>query len=263
VTGNSGANSADQFFGGARSFDNDDPNRFLGRSNIDHTNELSFGGSIGIKYGLHLAVIGHFFSAPPTSLTLDNTAGNTGQIFITDVNGDGVGGDLIQGTNPGSYMHSVKGKSLNQLINHYNAVYAGTPTPAGQALIAAGIMTQAQLTALGGVQQAIAPQPQNNPINNPAFRDFGFNASYPIKLKFLGGITIIPGAAMYNVFNMSNYGSQSGTLLNQGDFSPTLYGYVNSTNTPVEENNLRVSRNSGTFDAGGPRSSEFQLMVKF
>jgi hypothetical protein len=263
VTGNSGTNSADQFFGGARSFDNDNPNLYLGRSNIDHTNELSFGGSIGIKYGLHLAIIGHFFSAPPSSLTLDNTSGSTGQIFTTDVNGDGVGGDLIQGTNPGSYMHSVKGKSLNQLINHYNAVYAGTPTPAGQALIAAGIMTQAQLTALGGVQQAIAPQPQNNPINNPAFRDFGFNASYPIKLKFLGGITIIPGAAMYNVFNMSNYGSQSGTLLNQGDFSPTLYGYVNSTNTPVEENNLRVSRNSGTFDAGGPRSSEFQLMVKF
>ena len=182
----------------------------MGRSNIDHTNELSFGGSIGIKYGLQIGLIGHFFSAPPTTLTLDNTSGNTAQIFMTDVNGDGLGGDLIPGTNPGAYMHAVKGKSLNALINQYNSVYAGTPTPAGQALIAAGVMTQAQLTALGGVQQPISPQPQNNPLNNPAFRSFDFNATYPIKLKFLGNLSINPGVAMYNVFNMANYGNQSG-----------------------------------------------------
>ncbi len=263
VTSTSGTNNADQFFGGARPYDNDNPNLYMGRSNIDHTNELSFGGTIGIKYGLQLAVIGHFFSAPPNTLLLDATSGSTGQIFITDVNGDGLGGDLVPGTNPGAYMHSVKGKSLNALINQYNSSYAGTPTPAGQALIAAGVMTQAQLTALGGVQQPIALQPQNNPLNNPAFRDFGFNATYPIKLKFLGGISINPGVAMYNVFNMSNYGIQSGTLLNQADFDPSLYGYVNSTNTQYEQNNLRINRNSGTYDAGGPRSTEFQLMIKF
>jgi hypothetical protein len=261
VTATSGTNTADQFFGGARPYDNDNPNEYMGRSNIDHTNELSFGGSIGIKYGLQIGLIGHFFSAPPTTLTLDNTSGNTGQIFITDVNGDGLGGDLVPGTNPGAYMHSIKGKSLNALINQYNSVYAGTPTPAGQALIAAGIMTQAQLTALGGVQQAISPQPANNPLNNPAFRSFDFNATYPIKLKFLGGVSINPGVAMYNLFNMSNYGNQSGVLLNEADAGPL--GYVNGVNSEAEQNNLRVTRNSGTFDQGGPRSTEFQLMIKF
>jgi hypothetical protein len=254
VTSTSGTNTADQFFGGSRPNDNDNPNLYMGRSNIDHTNELSFGGSIGIKYGLQLAIIGHFFSAPPTSLTLDATSGSTGQIFMTDVNGDGLSGDLVPATNPGAYMHSVKGKSLNALINEYNSTQAGTVTPAGQALIAAGVMTQAQLTALGGVQQPIALQPHDNPISNPAFRDFGFNATYPIKLKFLGALTLMPGVAMYNVFNMANYGTQSGIL---------LYGYVNSTNTQVEQNQLRVNRNSCTFDAGGPRSTEFQLMIKF
>jgi hypothetical protein len=158
-------------------------------------------------------------------------------------------------------MHSIKGKSLNALINQYNSVYAGTPTPAGQALIAAGVMTQAQLTALGGVQQAISPQPANNPLNNPAFRSFDFNATYPIKLKFLGNLSINPGVAMYNVFNMSNYGTQSGVLLNEADAGPL--GYVNGPNSEVEQNNLRVTRNSGTFDQGGPRSTEFQLMIKF
>jgi len=263
------ANSTDQFFGGARPWNNDNPNQYMGRSDIDHTNELSFGGSIGIKYGLQFGLIGHFFSAPATSLTLDNTAGNTGQIFITDVNGDGVGGDLVPATNPGAFMHAVKGKSLNALINQYNSVYAGTPTPAGQALIAAGIMTQAQLTALGGVQQAIAPQPENNPINNPAFRSFDFNATYPIKLKFLGGLSINPGVAMYNVFNMSNFGNQLGTLLNTTDAAPfppdpgAPTGYVNTINSESALNRLRINRNSGTFDQGGPRSTEFQLMIKF
>jgi len=237
----------------------------MGRSDIDHTNELSFGGSIGIKYGLQVGLIGHFFSAPATSLTLDNTAGNTGQIFITDVNGDGVGGDLVPATNPGAFMHAVKGKGLNSLINQYNATQAGTLTPAGQALVSAGLMTPNQLSALGGVQQAIAPQPQNDPIPNPAFRSFDFNATYPIKLKFLGNLSINPGVAMYNVFNMSNFSDQFGTLLNTADAAPnpTLpTGYVNTT-TPGAQEKLRINRNSGTFDQGGPRSTEFQLMIKF
>ena len=60
---------------------------------------------------------------------------------------------------------------------------------------------------------------------------------------------------------MSNYGVQSGTLLNQADAGPL--GYINSTNTMTEANNLRLTRNSGTFDQGGPRTTEFQLMLKF
>ena len=55
------------------------------RSNIDHTHELSFGGSIAIKYGLNMAIIGHFNSAAATSLTLDNSSGASGEIFRTDV----------------------------------------------------------------------------------------------------------------------------------------------------------------------------------
>ncbi len=97
---------------GAQAFDNDDPNRYLGRTPLDHTNELSFGGSLGIKYGLNLAMIGHFYSAAAASLVLDTTAGNTGQIFQTDVDGDGTIGDLVPGTIPGSYEHGVKGAGL-------------------------------------------------------------------------------------------------------------------------------------------------------
>ena len=55
------ATPTDQFFAGGVAFNNDDPNRYIGRSPLDRTNELSFGGSLAVKYGLQVAMIGHFF----------------------------------------------------------------------------------------------------------------------------------------------------------------------------------------------------------
>ena len=268
VGSNAGSNPADQFFAGASPWDNDDPNRFIGRTPLDHTNELSFGGSIAVKYGIEVGMIGHFFSAPAASLTLDSTSGATAQIFQTDVDGDGTTGDLVPGTAPGYYEHQVKGHSLNTLINNYNATNANTPTPAGNALIAAGLFTQQQLVALGGVQQPIANAP-TNPLNNAALRTFDLNASYPIKFtRFRDGLSIVPGVAMYNVFNMSNFnpipsivGSAVGTLLNTADAGQQ--GYYNGTNDQPTLNQARVVRNSGTFDQGGPRTTEFSLKVNF
>lgn len=268
VSATSGGNP-DQFFAGAAPYDNDDPNRFIGRSNLDHTNEVSFGGSATIKYGLQVGLISHFFSAPASTLTLDSSSGATGQIFQTDVDGDGTTGDLVPGTNPGYYEHQIKGGSLNQLIGAYNAAHANQPTPAGQALISAGLFTAAQLQALGGVQQAIAAA-SNTPLSNSALRTFDINASYPISLgRLREGVTLTPGVAMYNVFNMSNFGgfngpanrSFSGTLLNTADAGEP--GFLNG---PTDQNTLnqgRIVRNSGTFDQGGPRTTEFQLKLQF
>jgi len=268
ATGGSG-NVSDQFFAGASGWDNDNPAGILGRNNLDHTNELSFGGSLGIKYGAQVGFIGHFFSAPPTSLVLDATSGAVGQIFTTDVNGDGrTVGALVPGTVPGAYMHSVKGAGLNALITKYNDVYAGTLTPAGQALVSAGLFTQQQLVALGAVQQQIAVPSTPTPISNSAFRTFDLSASYPIKKwleKYHEGLSIVPGIAMYNVFNMSNFGSLDGTLLNTSDCNAANCppGYLNTGNSQTIQNAYRASRNSGTFDAGGPRTTEYQLKVTF
>jgi hypothetical protein len=266
VTATGGGNP-DQFFAGARPWDNDSPTSVIGRSGLDHTNELSFGGSLGIKYGLQVGFIGHFFSAPPSNLTLDTLTGSQAQIFQTDLDGDGQIGDLVPGTGPGYYMHQIKGgASLNKLINSYNTTHAGQPTPAGQAVVAAGLFTQAQLVALNGVQQPIATAP-STPLPNSATRTFDLSASYPIKLsKFREGLSIVPGVSMYNVFNMSNFGGFGSTLLNAGDAGTD--GFINGpTNDPVTGvSNLyanRITRGSGTFDQGGPRSTEFQLKVNF
>jgi hypothetical protein len=255
--------SQDQFFGGARPYDNDDPNRYKGRNNLDRTNQISFGGTIGIKYGLQLGTIAHFYSAGATSLTLYTAGTQIGQIFQTDLDGDGTIGDLLPGTVPGAYMHQVKGKGLNQAISAFNSKYAGQLTPAGQALVSAGLFTQTQLTELNAVIPAVLSQPGNNPRNDPALRTMDVNASYPIKLKWLGeGVSITPTVSFYNVFNMANFSNPGGGLLTSD--TGTQPNQVNSVNQWSDVNaTLRTTRGSGTYDLGGPRSAEFSLKIEF
>jgi hypothetical protein len=82
-------------------------------------------------------------------------------------------------------------------------------------------------------------------------------------LKFLGeGTTITPTASFYNLFNLANFGRVTGTLLDTADAG--LPNYVNSENSWSDINaTLRTTRNSGTFDQGGPRSTEFSLKLEF
>ena len=258
-------NSADQFFN-SNPWDNDDPNQYLGRSSLDHTNELSFGGNVDVKYGLNVGVIGHFFSAPATSLTLDNSSGAPGEIFRTDVTGDGTTGDLLPETLPGYYEHQYKGNTLNNLINAYNGSNAGHVTPAGQALINAGLVSNAQLVALNGVQQQIALAP-THAISNAPFRAFDVNASYPIHLSRLReGVSLVPGVAMYNVANLSNFGRLGGVLANTataGGTIGTVNDFLNGPNTPAVHDFVRTQRGSGTFAQGSPRTTEFQLKLNF
>lgn len=263
------ANPTDQFFAGASAWDYDNPRAYLGRSPLDHSNEVTFGGALVTKYGAHLGFVGHFFSAPATSLTLDNSEySGIGEIFRTDVSGDGTTGDLLPGTLPGAYEHSVKPKDLNQLINLWNSSQAGQATPAGQALITAGLFTQSELQQLNAVKPTLAYAPAT-PLSNAATRIFDFNASYPIKLnRFHEGVSIEPGISFYNLFNMSNFKAPLGELLTQDDAggvtNTTAAGYLAGPSTQAVLNSqFRVERGSGTFDQGAPRSTEFQLKVNF
>ena len=250
-----GANNADQFFNNVP-YDQDNPNLYIGRSGLDHTNELNMGGNIAVKYGLRVALIGHFYSAAATSLRLDNTSGQAGEIFRTDVTGDGTTGDLVPGTNPGDYMHAIKGRGLNALINRYNATMANTPTPAGVALVNAGLFTTGQLQQLGAVQPMIA-LPETTPENNPAFRSLDTSFSYPITLaRVREGLSLEPGVSIYNVGNFSNFGGLSGVLTGG-------VGSLNGKNNPAVQDSGRVQRGSGTFAQGSPRTTEFQLKLNF
>jgi hypothetical protein len=264
-----GGGTQDQFFAGTAPWDYDNPSVYLGRSELDHTNEVTFGGNIAVKYGLKLGMVGHFFSAPPASLTLDNgTYSGLGEIFRTDVTGDGTTGDLLPGVSPGAYEHSVKGATLNKVINDFNATQAGQPTPAGTALLDAGLFNLGELQQLQAVKPLLATAP-TVPISNAATRVFDINATYPVSLSRLRqGLSIEPGVAFYNVFNMSNFASPSGTLLTQADaggpVNTSQPGYLAGPNSQfVLDSQFRVERASGTFDQGAPRSMEFSLKLNF
>ena len=265
TAGNTG-NSGDNFFN-SPAYDNDNPSGYIGRLGLDHKNELSFGGFLALKYGLQMGFAGHFFSAPPTSLTLDNSAGATGQIFQTDVTGDGTVADLLPGTRPGAYMHDYKANTLQSLITNYNSRYANTLTPAGQALVNNGLLTSNELVALQGAQQPIANIPGGHAINNPAFRTMDVNLSYPIKLgRWLHqeSMSLEPAIAFYNVMNFSNFGIVSGQMLTQTNVGPFgAPNFLNGPDTPAVADGNRTQRGSGTFDAGGPRSIEYQLKFNF
>ena len=68
-------------------------------------------------------------------------------------------------------MHQYKGNNLNKLISQYNATQAGQFTPAGQALLAAGLFSQGQLLALQATQQTISPVPEARGPENAFYRN--------------------------------------------------------------------------------------------
>ncbi len=254
----SSQNAGDQYFTAA-SYDEDNPTRYIGYAGLDHTHILSFGGSVVPKYGPQIGIIGHVYTAPPLNLTLNPSSNGTtaGGIFQSDATGDGTTGDIVPGTNPGDYMRHYKGKDLNKLISRYNSQYAGNLTPAGQALVNAGLFTPGQLFAIGGVQQPIAQVPQAVAAENSYFRSVDVNFSYPIRLnRFHEGLSLEPAIAFYNVGNFSNFNplpTATGVLDGGGLNGPSA-GLVEAQ---------RVQRGSGTSDQGGARSTEFQLKLNF
>jgi hypothetical protein len=265
VSSSGSADSADQFFSPI-SWDNDDPNRYIGRNTLDHKNQLNFGGSATLKYGPHVGLVGHFSSAAPTSLTLDGSQG-AGGIFISDITGDGTIADLAPGTTPGSYMHSITPKNLAGYISNFNSTYAGKLTPAGQALVNAGILTQSQLIAIGATIQPIASSASNVALANPTFRGLDASFSYPIPLaKLREGLSLEPEIDFYNLGNFSNFNNNnSGILLNttSAGTSNQTGGYLTGPNTYANLDANRIQRGSGTFNQGAPRTTEFKLKLNF
>ncbi len=258
--------SSDQFFS-SLAFDNDNPTLYMGRNGLDRKHQVSFGGSFRLKYGPQIGVIGHFFSALPGNLTLDTGSLASGNIFQSDLTGDGTTGDLAPGTNQGAYMHDIKADTLGAYVTNFNGSYAGKATPAGQALINAGLVNLSQLTALKGVIQPIAQLPTTRGNNNPAFRSVDVNFSYPIRFnKLHEGLSLEPGIAFYNVGNFSNFSNYTGTLQNTtttgGTFNNNSNFFTGANSFPVLAAK-RTLRGAGTFSQGAPRQAEFQLKLNF
>ena len=219
-----------------------------------------------LPLSFRLGMIAHFASPLPLTLTLPTT-GTPGGIFVTDLTGDGSGdgtlvsngigtGDILPGSNIGSYGRVVKPGDLNTVINNYNTNYSGKVTPAGSALLNANLFTQVQLARLGAVMPVVTPAPVDQ-VQMPWLRSFDLNLTWVHKIR--EGFQIEPGVSFYNVMNLSNFGSPNNLL--SGVLSG-LTGSVNGT-ALTEPENLRVGAGSGVFALGSPRVLEIGLKVRF
>ena len=265
---------ADQNFSPV-AYDFRDPTGFNGPTGLDRLHQFKFGVTTQVAHnGPRISITGNFASPTPTTLNLVDPGGSTqaGAIFQTDLTGDGQIGDLFPLNSsrtvgqPGQFNRQVSAAGLQNSINSFNANQAGQATPAGQALISAGLFTLTQLQGLGGVKPFVNNE---NPgqFSNPYFKEGNIIVAWPIKLK--EQLSIEPSIGAYNVLNFANFNTLSGLLSNTpfvpGGAPATGGGpqTVTGTSGAIGRNLTRTGTGSGVFSNGAPRQLEFGLKVNF
>jgi hypothetical protein len=255
--------SSDQDFVNS-ALDNRDPLRFSGPSVLDRTHQLNFGAVVDLPLSFRVGFIGHFWSSLPASLIVPGVSGSnfgTAEIFRTDFTGDGTGQDLVPGTRFGAFGRDISAAGLSAVLTNYNNTTAGTPTPAGQALINAGFFTKAQLIALG----AVAPKLPLAPPNQTGLGVLkAFDLRFSWVKKFKEKVTVEPSVAAFNLFNFANFDlptSVLGSLLTGEPCSinGTTRNGVKTTDCASD----RVGVGTGVFGLGAPRVFEFGLKITF
>jgi len=229
----------------------------MGPSLLDRTHQISFGGNFDVPGGFRLGLIGHFYS-PLSSPTIIGNTGSLGQIFQTDFTGSGVGSQPMPGTTNGSFMRQFGVDGLNGAINNYNQTQGNQPTPAGQALVTAGLMSVAQLQSLGLVAPTVPTAPPNQ-LPFTWLRDFDFNLKW--RRTFRERFTIEPSVGIFNIFNFVNYNLPPSTMngwLNSGANS------INSVPSSSQASQVyRLGLGTGVFGLGSPRAIEWGMRLTF
>ncbi|HET7442973.1 MAG TPA: carboxypeptidase regulatory-like domain-containing protein, partial [Terriglobales bacterium] len=251
------------------------PTRYIGPNGLDRTHQLSFGGYLEFPKGFRLGFTSHFDSPLPTSVTLPVTGG-LGGIFQVDLTGDGTdgsgasnrgAGDLLPGTNVGGFGREFGVNGLNKLITSFNNTMVGQATPAGQVLIANGLMSLTDLQGLGGViggstptaTAAFGPLQLAPPgaVGQGWLKTFDMNLSWGYRFK--DRFEIRPGVAFFNLFNFANFDGPA------VPFSSILDGSQGSPNgtTSPQPAALRLGLGSGVNALGAPRAIEWSLRFTF
>ncbi|MGH9475461.1 MAG: TonB-dependent receptor [Terriglobales bacterium] len=261
------ATEFDQSFAGGAT-DEVNPRMFYGPTGYDRTSQLSIGGVFGLPWGVQLGTVNHFNSGFPVTPTLGNSGLGSGEIFRTDWTGDGTTGDVLPGYTLGAFNRAIGSPAeLQTAINSYNKNYSGTDTPAGNALLMAGVVNQAQLTTLGLVMPYINVGVAPNQLMPDAFEDSDITLAKNIKIG--DKYTLTPEIDCFNVFNIGNYGPPGANLggsLATG-MSPAAagaFGNVDSiTNTTPFNQANKFGLNTGVFAAGIPRAFQGRISFTF
>ncbi len=235
-------------------------NHYFGPNGMDRTHQLSAGGVFDFPYAFRVAFTTHLKTALPSSLTLPTQG--AADILTNDLTGDGTIADYLPGTNVGSFGRDVKVPALNAKISSYDGTTANKPTPAGQALISAGLMTADQLVKLGGVAESVPLAPAGQ-VGMDSLITTNLRFGWVLKPKHIWSslseaFAIEPQVSIFNLFNIANYDGPNSPL--SGDLNGGA-GSVNGTTQAVRTN--RVGLGSGVFAMGAPRTFEFGVKVSF
>ncbi len=228
-----------------------------GPSTLDRTHIFSAASVFTVPGGVRISPFWRAMSALPQSVFVPSGTEAAG-IFKTDFNGDGGVGDALPGTGRGSYGRDIGcgAVALNRLIDRYNTTEAGTLTPAGQALVNAGLFTTAQLASLKAVKPQVLRAPDGQ-VCLDGFMTADVRISRPIRFRD-GRITIEPAVEWFNLFNVANFDLAAQKL------NPVLTGTIGSINGTTTANRYnRAGFSGGSMSIGGPRSWQLSLRLTF
>ena len=262
--------------------DFNDPLHFFGPSALDRTHQVSVGGVIDFPFATRVAFATHWDTAPPITLFLPSS-GAPGDIFQTDVTGDGTSEtEVVPGSNIGAFGRSVKHGNINKFISNYNSTAAGQLTPAGQALVTAGLFTSGQLSSLGAVTPTLALAPPGQVGVSPLFT-FDLHVSWELKVNKLihalpESVVVEPQIALYNLFNFHNYdpfgnilsgvlggfpGSANGTTAHDQPGCRSGSTVLDSSLCTGRQNLITPGSSSGVNWYAVPRQAEFGVKLTF
>ena len=198
---------------------------------------------------------------------LPASGGVPGEIFRTDVTGDGSFGgqsqtgassygDILPGTNIGAFGRAVTLKNLNTIIGNYNTNFADQLTPAGVAVVNAGLLSRSQLQQLGGDLPSIA-NPLPGAVNLGWLRTFDVTLARPFRMG--DRFVVEPSISAFNVLNFANFDGPGNRL------SGVLNGAAGSINGTSAEDRVanRVGPGSGVYTLGAPRQIQFGVRLTF
>ena len=240
----------------------------FGSSGLDRTHQLSFTSTADLPYRLRLSMIAHLASPLPSSVTIPQADGGgvAGEIFRSDVTGDGTVGDLLPRTSIGS-TGKYSTANLNDAIASYNSTFAGKLTPAGQVLVNSSLFTGQQLVALGAYSPIIQSLPGH-------FADATWLKTMDLRLVWPFQVSerlkIEPTFSVFNVFNWANFGGPGNQLSGILDGAPgtslnnaSSAGFCGSSTTFCTSRQDRILPGSGTYGNGAPRQMEFGVRFIF
>ena len=241
---------------------------YWGASGLDRTHQFTFAPTAEFPHGIKFSMIAHVASPLPLTAYIpqQNGGGVAGEIFRSDVTGDGTVGDLLPETILGS-TGKYDNTNLTKAISFYNSTFAGKLTPAGQTLVNSGLFSGQQLLALG----AYSPLVQGLPPNAASatwLKTMDLRLSWPLHV---GEHTIVePVISTFNIFNWANFGGPGNQLSGVLDGSPgtslnnsSSGGHCGTSASICTQRLDRVLAGSGTYANGAPRQMEFGVRITF